>query len=232
MSYRKFHLFLDLFGILGVGLAISYYLVSHQVPEQNKDQELFNLWGNFSTEIIGIWIGVRLIDYVIQQNEKKHFSRIKIVRNMRFLISTARSSIDFSNRPAIAKLNYEINWSNKVFSSRQIFLSQDKINDVEDFYLALINFFQELKNYLIYKKNLVLMRKLEKTWRKSEKICGLYWNEWKRFVKKLKLTFLRRLKKNKLCKYIVFSLGFAIARPNLQFTYYLTIDPKSANTRA
>jgi hypothetical protein len=145
MSYRKFHLFLDLFGILGVGLAISYYLVSHQVPEQNKDQELFNLWGNFSTEIVGIWIGVRLIDYVIQQNEKKHFSRIKIVRNMRFLISTARSSIDFSNRPAIAKLSYEINWSNKVFSSRQKYLSQDEINDVEDFYLALINLFPRIE---------------------------------------------------------------------------------------
>jgi hypothetical protein len=139
MSYRKFHLFLDLFGILGIGLAISYYLVGHQVPEQNKDQELFNLWGNFSTEIVGIWLGVRLIDYVIQQNEKKHSLRIRIVRNMRFLVGVTRSSIDFPNRPVIAKLKYEIDWSNKIFSGRQKYLSKDEINDVENFYLALSN---------------------------------------------------------------------------------------------
>jgi hypothetical protein len=145
MSYRKFHLFLDLFGIMGIALAISYYLVSHQVPEQNKDQELFNLWGNFSTEIVGIWLGVRLIDYVIQQNEKKHSLRIHLVRNMRFIIGITRSTIEFSGRLEITKLNIELNWSKRIFVNRQKYLSKDEVNDVKNFYLAISDLYPRIE---------------------------------------------------------------------------------------
>jgi hypothetical protein len=134
MRYRRFHLLLDVFGLIGIALAVSYYLIGHQLPDKDKDPELFSLWGNFATEIVGIWIGVRLIDYVIQSNEKKHSSRLHLVRNMRFLKRETSRAIEFFGSHEVGSLRFELDWAKDISIKRHHYLSKDEITDLNDFY--------------------------------------------------------------------------------------------------
>jgi hypothetical protein len=59
MRYPNYLRYLDAFGILSLVSAVVYVLLPQEVrPEAHPD----GLWGNISSEMIGIWLSVRLID--------------------------------------------------------------------------------------------------------------------------------------------------------------------------
>jgi|GEM_PF-3490477 len=134
MRYRRAHLLLDLFGLIGVLLAVSYYVIGHQTPENQKDQELGSLWANISTDILGIWLGVRLIDYIIERRAKEDRARLSTVRNLRYLMGQLRRAIEFAGRHEIATLKTEVEWGSEIFKKRIKYFSADEIRDMDAFF--------------------------------------------------------------------------------------------------
>src|SRR5262245_18600125 len=110
MGYRKYQFFLDLFGIIGVVLCVVNVVIENlgaQLVESNGAR-LDSIWGNLATEMVGIWLGVRIIDFIIRKNEKENSLRILIVRSTRFLIYQIKRTIEHAGRFDLDYLESEI----------------------------------------------------------------------------------------------------------------------------
>jgi hypothetical protein len=136
MRYAKYQRVIDVLGVLGVLSAGAYYYFGHlaEARWQSKDEELYSLWGNASTDLIGLWIGVRIIDFVIRRNEKEHSSRIEIVRNSRFLMSQTKRVVEFSSVYELDLLKDEINYTLRIVKKREKHLREDELSDLHAFY--------------------------------------------------------------------------------------------------
>jgi hypothetical protein len=146
IRYNRFHLILDIVGLFGVGLTIYFYYQGHIFRQSNE--ELYTLWANFATDIVSIWIGVRIIEYIIRKHEKESGARIRSVRNMRFLMRNIRNGIEYPRRADWDQLKYEFNWTKRMFNKHHKIFRQNEISDVNTFYSGVEVALSELYNLL------------------------------------------------------------------------------------
>jgi hypothetical protein len=135
IRYNRFHLLLDIFGLAGVILTILFYTKGHALRLRNE--ELYNLWVAFAAGIVTLWVGVRIIEYLIRKNEKTTSARIRIVRNMRFLVQKLRNHAEYPRRGDFEQLTFEFNWAQKMFNNYRRAFRADEIKDVNSFYAQL-----------------------------------------------------------------------------------------------
>ncbi|WP_435003712.1 hypothetical protein [Xanthomonas arboricola] len=143
MRYPKYLRFLDAFGCLGIFSAIAFVkLPTAQRPEEHLD----GLWGNLTSEMVGIWLSVRLIDWIIRKHESFTKARVRIVRNMRFTEKQLHVILDFK-RPYDLKMLYrELEWIESLRPARSRHLRVDEAADVAAFYAATSAFLQSFPN--------------------------------------------------------------------------------------
>lgn len=146
VRYNKFHILLDLFGLFGLGLTIYFYYQGHTVRQTNE--ELHALWANFATEIVAIWLGVRIIEYVIRRHEKESSIRLRTVKNMRFLMRSMRNEIEYPRRGDLEQLKHEFNWTKRMFGKHRKTFRQDELIDVNAFYSDVEATLTQLNNLL------------------------------------------------------------------------------------
>jgi hypothetical protein len=132
IRYNRFHLLLDLFGLAGIILTILFYARGHDLRLRNE--ELYNLWVAFATGIVTLWVGVRIIEYLIRKHEKTSSARIRTVRNMRFLVQQLRNHLEYPRRGDVEHLNFEVNWSKKMFHNYRKSFRADEVSEVNSFY--------------------------------------------------------------------------------------------------
>jgi len=135
MSYPRLYVLLDLFGVLGILAAILYVVFGADVARQSP--ELAGLWGNIATEMIGIWLGVRLIDAILRRHEQTNLARIRAVRAMRFLLRQYKSAIEFSGRLEVEQLATEVRWTKGMIDKHHDRFKADEHADIEEFYSRL-----------------------------------------------------------------------------------------------
>jgi hypothetical protein len=81
------YLIIDLIGLgIGGGFALLYVLASFKIVNTN----LKDIWANLSTEIIGVWLSVRIIDKVLERRTKKHRARLYLIDNLYKFLNTAQ----------------------------------------------------------------------------------------------------------------------------------------------
>jgi len=133
MRYPKYLRFLDAFGVLGIVSAIAFVRLPTPLrPEDHLD----GLWGNLTSEMVGIWLSVRLIDWIIRTHESFTKARVRIVRNMRFTEKQLHTIVDFQ-RPYDLKMLYrELEWIESRMPARSRHLRPDEVIDVNAFYAA------------------------------------------------------------------------------------------------
>jgi hypothetical protein len=134
MRYPKYQRYLDAFGALSVLSAIAYWLLpAARRPEEHLD----GLWGNLSSEMIGIWLSVRLIDLIIRSHESATKARVRVVRNLRYVERLLHGVLDFRRPFDLNHLFRELDWINSRMPSRRRHLKEDEKRDVEAFYAKL-----------------------------------------------------------------------------------------------
>lgn len=131
MRYPKHLRYLDAFGTLGIVSAVTYVLLP---VEHRPADHLDSLWGNFSTEMIGIWLSVRFIDWIIRSHESFTKARVRVVRNMRFLDKLLLGLADFRRPYELVMFHRELKWVKDRLAARLKHLKPDEASDVEQYF--------------------------------------------------------------------------------------------------
>ena len=72
----------DVFAMLvGFGGIVSYIYVRNFIP--NFNTPWFDIWTNLSTEIVGVWISLRVIETIISKSQKFNKSRNTIINDLK-----------------------------------------------------------------------------------------------------------------------------------------------------
>ncbi len=131
MRYPRYLLALDAFGMVGLLSALAFGLLpQHMRPAAHID----DLWGNVSSEFVGIWVAVRLIDFIIKRNEASTKGRVRTVRGMRYIEQLFFRFHRYPGPHELKNLQREYRWNEARLSKRKQHLSRDEIADVDSFY--------------------------------------------------------------------------------------------------
>lgn len=134
MSYPRYLRYLDTFGLFALLSAVIYaWLPEAKRPEPHLD----SLWGNFSTEMLGIWLGVRLIDFIIRAHESSTKARVRTVRFMRFMEGRIHAVLDFEQSHDLKGIYRELDWIKTRMPSRRRHLKADEQRDLDAFFKKL-----------------------------------------------------------------------------------------------
>jgi hypothetical protein len=134
-SRNKYVVWIDLFGIVAALATVAYYVVAHRTTA--PDQELFTLWANICTEAVGIYVSVRVLEFLVRNNQERRTARIGLVRNSRFLLRLARTATYHVTPLNIDNINHEMDYTDYIFSRRKRFLTEDERECLNAFYIAL-----------------------------------------------------------------------------------------------
>ena len=106
------------------------------------------MFANVLSELIGIYISVRLIDLIIRKNETRDRVRVRTVRTMRFVERCVANILLFKNGFEVDRLRRELLWSEQLREKRNKHLSSDEIQDLNLFYGRVVEFTTLIPDYL------------------------------------------------------------------------------------
>lgn len=115
--------------LLGGGLILSlvYFFYSNLLPERSP---LRDLWLNISTDLLVVWLSVRIIDNRIKGREKRAGIRVMIGQNLNYLLKLAQDLRPKFYDWQIRDLKRETDWSAERFEKRKEYLDNDEREDV------------------------------------------------------------------------------------------------------
>lgn len=82
--------------VLGGGLVAARYYFSYWKSHQATPDAWFDIWPGMTTEVLGTWLSVRLIDHLIRRRERRSAARW---RQARILVYLRNLSKDIAERP-------------------------------------------------------------------------------------------------------------------------------------
>ena len=129
-NWKKFWLPIDLFGlVLGIGLIVTYLLWGDRI----YNNELQNTWANLGSEILGVWLSVRVIGAFLERKQKFTGARFQMLGAQKYFYDVAKDVIRYkyhhSFQDEIHKLQREIMYFDLRLGYRKKFLydSEQKI---------------------------------------------------------------------------------------------------------
>jgi hypothetical protein len=129
--YNVYLFFLDVFGVLSILGVAGYLLLPADRPWSSTTDSMI---ANVLSEMIGIYVAVRLIEFFTTRNERRNRIRVRIVRNCRFIESLIANMFMLRNGFDVYRLRREIAWISRLRTRRYKHLSVDEIRDLEKFY--------------------------------------------------------------------------------------------------
>lgn len=130
--YNRYQFALDLFGALSLALIVLYLLIPDGSRLSNTQDGMI---ANVLSEMVGIWISVRLIGFFIIQADRKERVRVRTVRLMRFFENQIKHVINTNfAKGTIDRLKSELVWANNMQENRERYLSHDEVVEVRYFY--------------------------------------------------------------------------------------------------
>ena len=128
-KYIRFWFWVDL-----VGLAFSVILIiTYLVWGDNVSDHLQNLWSNLSIEVLGVWLSVRIIDFLIQRHKSFKEIRFQQLRNLGYFENVATDILTYSPKERdINLLIREIKYFDKRWAKRKKHFFKDEKEKVDD----------------------------------------------------------------------------------------------------
>lgn len=110
---------------LGVGLALLLaYLIFYPSVDQNSAVVI--LWPNLIAEIIGVWLSVRIIDYLLKRREQFHESRRALVGDFRVLANDLTGILPISVYSSVQREVSLLAWIQEHYPARSQYLHSDE----------------------------------------------------------------------------------------------------------
>jgi hypothetical protein len=116
MFSRRVNLLVDLIG-LGVGglLTVSYLLASDSIAESSSVKAI---WSNLGTEILGVWLSVRVIGAVLSERDERKRVRDSVIGNINFMMGICQRLPPYFDEGTLKDLNNELMWFREKSISR------------------------------------------------------------------------------------------------------------------
>jgi hypothetical protein len=121
---------IDLVG-LGIGFLLIILFMLKTVSFNNA--RIDDIWSNLATEIIGVWLSVRIIDSVIQRRNKKNRTRLQILRNLKHFLNVSNNFVVWNTPKMIdfEELLKEQSYFKQRWDKRKKYLFDSEIEKVE-----------------------------------------------------------------------------------------------------
>ncbi|MER9504695.1 hypothetical protein [Mesorhizobium sp. M0579] len=129
---HKLTIIIDVIGVFCVALAI----IAFAYPQLLKPSWQSFLQ-NFSVEMIGTWISVRLIDLFVSEREKANAVRIRVLRSSRFWLNQLAVFNGYVNYQDILRLQREYEYSASVSGLRGKYLNKSE-KDLYDIFNTML----------------------------------------------------------------------------------------------
>jgi len=105
---KRWLLLLDIVGLIAVGSAVVYVAFGETLVE--SESAIWTLWGNFTTDLILIWLGVRVIDAVARWSQAWSEIRGEIRANLRYMAALAEDLTPRYYDWNLSSLRREVEW--------------------------------------------------------------------------------------------------------------------------
>lgn len=143
--YNRYLFFLDIYGFLSATLVIGYLVLPAERPWSSPTDSMI---GNVLSELIGIYVSVRLIEFFMTRNERRERVRVRVVRNARFIETTIANIFMFRNGFEAFRLRRELIWVAENRTKRYRHLSPDEVRDAEAFYRKVADFCDLIPSFM------------------------------------------------------------------------------------
>lgn len=114
---------IDAVGVIGLVLAVLGFYFTNLTSSETAQ-----LSGNLGIELIGSWISVRILEYIIRQREEYKSSRSQVLKNLRFFLHFTRRLRGNIIYADLEQLRSELRYTEHVFDQRKKWLHQTEIN--------------------------------------------------------------------------------------------------------
>ncbi|HUW95514.1 MAG TPA: hypothetical protein VMW58_06980 [Anaerolineae bacterium] len=121
--------YIDVIG-LGVGALLVWGFVVYRHAHPASRSAYLDLWPNIATEIIGVWISVRLIDAIIRSRERRHGVRRELVFNLNFLRSKAEQLLPHIDSYLVQTLRQELVFARERMPKRNRYLESGEVQTI------------------------------------------------------------------------------------------------------
>lgn len=105
--------------VLGGGLFAAKQYFSYWETHQTSPDAWFDIWPNMATEVIGAWLSVRVIDYLIRRREQKSQSRLRIIDILLYIRDLARGSRLGPDPSGLLRLGDELRYFEEAYNARE-----------------------------------------------------------------------------------------------------------------
>src|SRR5215207_7433487 len=72
---------------LGVGIGAAYGYIAYFTNPEDIRSAWLNLWPNIATEILGVWLSVRIIGAILDNRQERRNVRNALAANLNYLLS-------------------------------------------------------------------------------------------------------------------------------------------------
>lgn len=113
---------------LGLGLFLCVAFVAY-LRGEGYQRPLLDLWPNIATEILGVWVSVRIVDVLIGRREERSRVRDNVVGNLNFMMSICQDlPLHFDNW-RLNDLSNEVMWFEEKRAAQEKLLMKHLTNE-------------------------------------------------------------------------------------------------------
>ena len=96
--------------VFGVGLALIFYYMNSMGGDKSEAVFMESVVPNIGTELLGVWLSVRIIESVLRVRQKRSRLRAQLIDNMNYLVTLIRSIAPHFEQQTIDHLSSELKW--------------------------------------------------------------------------------------------------------------------------
>ncbi|MDB5128139.1 hypothetical protein, partial [Mucilaginibacter sp.] len=144
LLWLRFWFWIDFLGVfLSLTLTITYLVWGNYASEH-----LQNLWSNLAVEIAGVWISVRIIDFLLQRSKSFRKSRFQTLDNLNFFYRKVQDIIIFStlHEADVQVLGKEVVYFDKRWGNRKKQFYKDEKEQIDLLMIEMNNIYQFIKS--------------------------------------------------------------------------------------
>ncbi|NQT61709.1 MAG: hypothetical protein HQ556_02015 [Candidatus Marinimicrobia bacterium] len=96
--------------VFGIGLALMIYYFNGLEGAKSEAVFMESIVPNIGTELLGVWLSVRIIESVLRGRQKRSRLRAQLIDNMNYLVTLIRGIAPHFEQQTIDHLSSELKW--------------------------------------------------------------------------------------------------------------------------
>ena len=118
--------------VFGIGLGLMIYYMNGLEGVESEAIFMESIVPNIGTELLGVWLSVRIIESVLRTRQKRSRLRAQLIDNMNYLVTLIRSIAPHFEQQTIDHLSSELKWFEEMKHYRVSGISEKTIGLINE----------------------------------------------------------------------------------------------------